>query len=52
MYYNNAPINILPHHPLRLQWGYSRGFDTKILPHHGAFDKQCCPTMDNVKKIA
>ena len=47
----NAPINVLPHHhPLRLQWGYSRGFDMKILPHHGAFDKQRHPTMGNLTK--
>jgi len=50
----NAPINILPHHPpLGLQWGNSRGFDTKILPPpfpNGAFDKRPRPTMGNSKK--
>ena len=36
-----APIIVLPHYPpppLGLKWGFGRGFDTKILPHHGAFD--------------
>ena len=39
-----------PSLPLGLQWGYSRGFDTKISPHHGAFDKQHRPTMGNLTK--
>ena len=24
--------------PLRLKWGFGREFDTKFLPHYGAFD--------------
>jgi len=28
--------------------GYSRGFDMKISPHHGIFDKQHCPTTGNL----
>ena len=41
---------IAPLPSLGLQWGYSRGFDTKTSPHHGAFDKQRLPTIRNLKK--
>ena len=37
----SAPLIVSPPYPtppLGLKWGFGRGFDTKISPHHGAFD--------------
>jgi len=47
-----APIIVLPHYPpLGLKWGFGRGFDTKISPHHGAFDiSERRPTMWGIWK--
>ena len=38
-------LYVLPHypHPARLKWGFGRGFNTKILPHNGAFDISVVP---------